>query len=105
MDGKTRSDLKPDLKVKIVIKNDQRSGTLTEGIVAGSCCTGKLSKYVNKRASLINFITDNVHKSKHVTTILVQHQAAKKHDKQYRPNTPKSHFSQYKNRKMHEIFA
>ena len=34
MDGKTRSDIKPGLKVKIVLKKDQRSGTLTEGVVA-----------------------------------------------------------------------
>lgn len=31
--GKNRSDIKPGLKVKIVLKEDQRSGNLTEGIV------------------------------------------------------------------------
>ena len=35
MDGKIRADIKPGIKVKIVLKKDQRSGTLTEGIVAG----------------------------------------------------------------------
>lgn len=33
MDGKTRSYLKSGTKVKIVQKKDQRSGTLTEGVV------------------------------------------------------------------------
>ena len=33
MDGKTRSYLKSGSKVKIVLKKDQRSGTLTEGVV------------------------------------------------------------------------
>ena len=33
MDGKNRSDIKPGLTVKIVLKKDQRSGTLTEGVV------------------------------------------------------------------------
>ena len=33
MDGKNRSDIKPGLKVKIVLKQDQRTGKLTEGIV------------------------------------------------------------------------
>ena len=33
MDGKNRSDIKPGLKVSIVLKQDQRSGNLTEGIV------------------------------------------------------------------------
>ncbi len=31
--GKNRSDIKPGLKVKIVLKKDQRSGVLTEGVV------------------------------------------------------------------------
>ena len=31
--GTLRSDVKPGLKVKIVLKNDQRTGKLTEGIV------------------------------------------------------------------------
>ena len=31
--GKERSKIKPGLKVKIVLKKDQRSGNLTEGIV------------------------------------------------------------------------
>jgi uncharacterized repeat protein (TIGR03833 family) len=31
--GKQRSEIKPGLKVKIVLKKDQRSGNLTEGIV------------------------------------------------------------------------
>lgn len=34
MDGKIRADIKQGLKVKIVLKKDQRSGMLTEGIVA-----------------------------------------------------------------------
>lgn len=33
MDGKTRSHIKQGQTVKIVLKKDQRSGTLTEGIV------------------------------------------------------------------------
>lgn len=33
MNGKNRKDIKPGLKVAIVLKQDQRSGKLTEGIV------------------------------------------------------------------------
>ncbi len=33
MDGTKRSDIKPGIKVSIVLKKDQRSGNLTEGIV------------------------------------------------------------------------
>lgn len=33
MDGKNRSDIEPGLEVKIVLKKDQRSGRLTEGVV------------------------------------------------------------------------
>jgi len=33
MDGKKRINIKPGLKVNIVLKQDQRSGKLTEGIV------------------------------------------------------------------------
>ncbi|APW66446.1 hypothetical protein LPB137_11570 [Poseidonibacter parvus] len=33
MDGKKRINVKQGLKVKIVLKQDQRSGKLTEGIV------------------------------------------------------------------------
>lgn len=33
MDGKTRKNVKIGSKVKIVLKKDQRSGKLTEGIV------------------------------------------------------------------------
>ncbi len=33
MDGRNRSDIKPGLKVAIVLKEDQRTGALTEGIV------------------------------------------------------------------------
>ena len=33
MDGKNRANIKPGLKVKIVLKEDQRSGKLTEGVV------------------------------------------------------------------------
>lgn len=33
MDGKRRADIKPGFKVSIVLKHDQRSGKLTEGIV------------------------------------------------------------------------
>ena len=32
-DGKTRADVKPGMLVNIVLKKDQRSGELTEGIV------------------------------------------------------------------------
>jgi uncharacterized repeat protein (TIGR03833 family) len=34
MNGQNRENIKPGLKVAIVLKKDQRSGTLTEGIVA-----------------------------------------------------------------------
>lgn len=33
MDGKKRKHIKPGIKVAIVLKKDQRSGKLTEGIV------------------------------------------------------------------------
>jgi uncharacterized repeat protein (TIGR03833 family) len=33
MDGTRRSDIKPGINVAIVLKKDQRSGNLTEGIV------------------------------------------------------------------------
>jgi uncharacterized repeat protein (TIGR03833 family) len=33
MNGQNRADIKPGLKVKIVLKKDQRTGKLTEGIV------------------------------------------------------------------------
>lgn len=33
MPGRMRSNIKPGLKVKVVQKQDQRSGKLTEGIV------------------------------------------------------------------------
>lgn len=33
MNGQTRSTIKTGLKVKIVLKKDQRSGNLTEGVV------------------------------------------------------------------------
>ncbi len=33
MDGKNRSNIKPGLKVKIVLKEHQKSGLLTEGTV------------------------------------------------------------------------
>jgi len=33
MNGTRRSDIKPGLKVSIVLKKDQRTGTLTEGVV------------------------------------------------------------------------
>ena len=34
MDGKYRKDIKPGLKVEIVLKKDQRTGKRTEGVVA-----------------------------------------------------------------------
>lgn len=33
MEGNTRKEIKAGLKVAIILKEDQRSGTLTEGIV------------------------------------------------------------------------
>ncbi|HJO95965.1 MAG TPA: YwbE family protein [Victivallales bacterium] len=33
MDGKKRANIQPGIEVKIVLKKDQRSGILTEGIV------------------------------------------------------------------------
>lgn len=33
MDGRSRSNIKTGARVKIVLKKDQRSGSLTEGIV------------------------------------------------------------------------
>lgn len=34
MDGKNRKDIYPGLAVNIILKKDQRTGNLTEGIVA-----------------------------------------------------------------------
>jgi uncharacterized repeat protein (TIGR03833 family) len=33
MEGRKRSDIRPGLRVSIVLKKDQRTGKLTEGIV------------------------------------------------------------------------
>ncbi|QJB55527.1 YwbE family protein [Pseudodesulfovibrio sp. zrk46] len=33
MDGRTRKDLKPGMRVNIVLKKDQRTGKLTEGVI------------------------------------------------------------------------
>ncbi|RKX79698.1 MAG: YwbE family protein [Spirochaetes bacterium] len=33
MNGNNRSDIRPGLKVAVVMKQDQRSGALTEGVV------------------------------------------------------------------------
>jgi uncharacterized repeat protein (TIGR03833 family) len=33
VDGRRRSDIRPGLRVSIVLKKDQRTGKLTEGIV------------------------------------------------------------------------
>ena len=33
MDGRNRGDIKPGIEVSIVLKKDQRSGKLTDGIV------------------------------------------------------------------------
>lgn len=33
MDGTKRSDIKPGIRVSIVLKKDQRTGKLTEGVV------------------------------------------------------------------------
>ena len=33
MDGTRRSDIRPGVRVSIVLKNDQRTGRLTEGVV------------------------------------------------------------------------
>ncbi|MGH4036831.1 MAG: YwbE family protein [Sphaerochaeta sp.] len=33
MDGKSRKNIKPGLKVAIVLKKDQRTGALTDGVV------------------------------------------------------------------------
>ena len=33
MNGTNRADIRPGLRVAVVLKKDQRSGTLTEGIV------------------------------------------------------------------------
>ena len=33
MDGTKRSDIKPGIRVSIVLKKDQRTGRLTEGVV------------------------------------------------------------------------
>ena len=33
MDGTRRSEIRPGLRVSIVLKKDQRTGTLTEGVV------------------------------------------------------------------------
>jgi uncharacterized repeat protein (TIGR03833 family) len=34
MDGKNRADIKPGARVRVVQKQDQRTGRLTEGIVS-----------------------------------------------------------------------
>lgn len=34
MDGRNRGDIKPGSRVKIVLKKDQRTGKLTEGVVS-----------------------------------------------------------------------
>ncbi len=34
MDGRKRADIKPGAHVRIVLKRDQRTGVLTEGVVA-----------------------------------------------------------------------
>jgi uncharacterized repeat protein (TIGR03833 family) len=33
MDGKNRAEVQPGMRVRIVLKQDQRSGRLTEGVV------------------------------------------------------------------------
>ncbi|AET64535.1 hypothetical protein Mhar_1167 [Methanothrix harundinacea 6Ac] len=33
MDGKNRKDIKPGMKVEIILKRDQKTGKLTEGVV------------------------------------------------------------------------
>lgn len=33
MEGKNRSDIRPGLRVSIILKKDQRTGKLTDGIV------------------------------------------------------------------------
>ena len=33
MDGKKRSDVKPGIKVNVILKQDQRSGKKTQGVV------------------------------------------------------------------------
>lgn len=33
MEGNTRKNIKPGLKVSVILKKDQRSGTLTDGVV------------------------------------------------------------------------
>jgi uncharacterized repeat protein (TIGR03833 family) len=33
MDGRTRSDIKPGIRVRVVEKQNQRTGQLTEGVV------------------------------------------------------------------------
>jgi uncharacterized repeat protein (TIGR03833 family) len=33
MDGKNRKDIKPGIRVAIVLKQDQKTGKLTEGVV------------------------------------------------------------------------
>ncbi|MDN4606467.1 YwbE family protein [Sporosarcina highlanderae] len=33
MDGRNRSDVKPGMKVAVILKKDQRTGAKTEGIV------------------------------------------------------------------------
>ncbi len=33
MDGKNRSDVRPGLRVNVILKKDQRSGVKTEGVV------------------------------------------------------------------------
>ena len=42
MSGTSRTDIKPGLRVSIVLKTDQRSGKLTEGIVKDILTTSPL---------------------------------------------------------------
>ncbi len=45
MDGKNRSNIKPGIEVAIVLKEDQRTGKLTEGIVQNILTNSQFHPY------------------------------------------------------------
>ena len=48
MDGRNRSDIKPGIEVAIVLKEDQRTGELTEGIVQNILTNSQFHPHVIK---------------------------------------------------------
>ena len=50
MDGTKRSDIRPGLRVQIVLKKDQGTGNLTEGIVAEILTNSSTHQQYNLRS-------------------------------------------------------